>query len=405
MVNVLAISREVEDSKNFDSKKEIKQLYVLAGKYGGTCKAKDGYETIRQQSEETAIKRSNFCADKGHHTVFAHSSLTLEIRCSKMVAMILNSIGVSNTSEKSARYTEMTPQTEDELKLYNKWREIIKGEIIKVYPDKFKESEVDSLALENARYMLSVLVPTSMVYTLPYRNLSYLTLFLQNLSSNLLQSEDNNFARKLSEELRDLSDELTKKVFDNKVNIIDNKCGHINFMHIQENKTPLTLKKEFFGDVYQANYKASFASVAQIMRHRTIDLIINFFCDTRFSFYVPKIIARDKDLAKEWLKDLESIKDVIPQATLVDVIERGTFEKFIMKTKERLCGRAQLETQNTCKEIMQKFIDNSDNLSDFNAKEIEKYMCNGKACTRCLFKDFNCVEPCKWGKESFERLI
>ena len=47
----------------------------------------------------------------------------------KIIAMILNSTEFYTTSEKSARYTLMKPETEREAMLYEKWQKIFKEEI------------------------------------------------------------------------------------------------------------------------------------------------------------------------------------------------------------------------------------------------------------------------------------
>ena len=55
----------------------------------------------------------NFC--------IAFSEMYLFKNLPKIIAMLLNSLGMYATSEKSARYTIMKPETELEETLYNKW--------------------------------------------------------------------------------------------------------------------------------------------------------------------------------------------------------------------------------------------------------------------------------------------
>ena len=167
-IHIIAASEEIKDKTPAELNEE---LTILSGKFGGTCYAKEGYETIKQQPVEKAIKRAENTAKNGHHSVYQHAMVTMEIQCSKILAMLLNSIGVSNTSEKSARYTKMKPQSELEEQLYYKWHDIFANLIKKEYADKFTEKEIDKLAFENARYMISVFTPTSMVYSLPFRNI------------------------------------------------------------------------------------------------------------------------------------------------------------------------------------------------------------------------------------------
>ena len=53
-----------------------------------------------------------------------------------------------------------------------------------MYPGKFDEKEVDKLAYENARYMISVFCPTAMVYSLPFRNIFYVLDWTEQMKKN-----------------------------------------------------------------------------------------------------------------------------------------------------------------------------------------------------------------------------
>ena len=135
-INTIGVSKEIDGESGVQLTDE---LTFLSGKYAGTCYAADGYETIRTQEPQKALRRAENTAQNGHHSVFQHSMVTMEIQCPKIIAMLLNSIGVSNTSEKSARYTKMKPQSEKEAILYEKWHDILKQQIEALYPEKFSE--------------------------------------------------------------------------------------------------------------------------------------------------------------------------------------------------------------------------------------------------------------------------
>ena len=199
-INTIGVSKEIDGESGVQLTDE---LTFLSGKYAGTCYAADGYETIRTQEPQKALRRAENTAQNGHHSVFQHSMVTMEIQCPKIIAMLLNSIGVSNTSEKSARYTKMKPQSEKEAILYEKWHDILKQQIEALYPEKFSEREADKLAYENARYMLSVFCPTSMVYSLPFRNIFYVMDWAEQMRDQLNGQADA-FSRRLAEELSGL---------------------------------------------------------------------------------------------------------------------------------------------------------------------------------------------------------
>lgn len=392
-IHTIAVTTEVTDQ----TAQEINQeLTILSGKFGGTCYAADGYETIRQQPVEKALKRAENTANSGHHSVYQHACVTMEVQCSKMIAMLLNSIGISNTSEKSARYTKMRPQSELEEKLYYKWHDIFAECIMQEYGDKHTVKEIDKLAFENARYMISVFTPTSMVYTLPFRNIFYVLDWTQNMIRSLekLQGE---FNQRLKEELKELEQALLETV-GNKQNFHDNKNEYFRFMPYQATGVKEMDAKPYYGDVFTSTYLASFACIAQEQRHRTLRVKINFTgkAADEFGFYVPLLVEK-YGKKEEWLQDMKSVASCYPQGTLVHVTEQGLFEDFALKCKERMCGRAQLEIMKLNEWMTQQFIDHKNNLSTANKVRLENMTPESKPCARCSFKDFTCQEGCKWG--------
>jgi hypothetical protein len=291
----------------------------------------------------------------------------------------------------------MQPQTEREGQLYTKWHKIFTEQIAAVYPDMFTDKEIDKLANENARYMISVFCPTSMVYSLPFRNIFYVCDWTREMTNQLSQMSGK-FNERLCEELKELRTALLQ-VVGGKENFHDNKNEYFRFMPVQALGYKDDDNKEYFGDVYTAKFTASFAQVAQEQRHRTLRVKINFSGDApdEYGFYVPELI-RGSRLEAEWLSDMKSIGEVYPQGTLVSVTEQGLFEDFILKSKERMCGRAQLEIMRITEQLFEKFIENKDNLSTANKMRLEAATCDDKPCARCGFKDFVCTDGCKWGK-------
>ena len=401
-IHTIAVTKEITT----ETPAEINEsLTVLSGKFGGTCYAAEGYETIRQQPVEKALKRAENTARSGHHSVYQHACVTMEIQCSKMIAMLLNSIGISNTSEKSARYTKMKPETEKEERLYYKWHDIFMELIVKEYGDRLTEKEVNKLAFENARYMISVFTPTSMVYTLPFRNIFYVLDFTQNMIDNL-EKLSGEFNWRLKEELIQLKEELLGAV-GNRQNFHDFKKEYFRFMPVQATGEKEDDAKPVYGDVYTSVYLASFACVAQEQRHRTLRLKIDFSGNDagEYGFYVPLLVEK-YGKREEWLSDIQSVGDCYPQGTLVHVTEQGLFEDFTLKCKERMCGRAQLEIMKLNEWMTEQFIKEKENLSRTNRKRLENMTPDGIAAPRCAFADFTCQEGCKWGpKGALGRLI
>ena len=400
-VKTIALTREIEQ---ITAEKLNEEQTILSGKFAGTCYAKEGYATIRTQPVDKALRRAKDTAERGHHSVFQHGVVTMEIVCPKIIAMLLNSIGISNTSEKSARYTQMKPETQREQELYQKWHDLMYQEIVKHYDVRFSEKEEDKLAYENARYMISVFCETSMVYSLPFRNFFYILDWIESMRKNLEKMEGS-FNKRLCSELV-----LLRKAFLSvvgKESFHDNKNEYFRFMPVQATGEYDDDNQEYYGDVYTAKFLASFAQVAQEQRHRTTRVKINFSGrDYReFGFFVPPLL-KGTGLEKEWLADMEAVGELYPQGMLVSVTEQGLFEDFALKCKERMCGRAQLEIMQISERILGRFLQNKQNLSKANQKRLERMTENGIPCARCGYQDFVCREGCTWGKnEALKRLI
>lgn len=149
----------------------------FSGKSAGICYLPDTLETLFSEDKEKTQKRANGTLKSGHHSVFGHPTYNLSLEgIPKILAMILNNEKMYNTSEKSARYTKMQPSKE-EKELYEKWIEIYKDCISQKY-QKIDEKRVQKLAQENARYLISVFTPaTVMEYTVNFGQLNYIVLF------------------------------------------------------------------------------------------------------------------------------------------------------------------------------------------------------------------------------------
>lgn len=400
-IDIIAATKEVD---GMTAEELNQEQTILSGKFAGTCYAKEGYATIRTQPEEKARKRADGTAARGHHSVFQHGMVNMEIVCPKIIAMLLNSVGVSNTSEKSARYTRMKPETEREQVLYQKWHDILVEEITDRYGERFTEKEVDKLAFENARYMISVFCETSMVYSLPFRNIFYVIDWLEGMRQSL-EKLPGSFHKRLLPEVISLRESFLGVV--GKENFHDTKNDYFRFMPVQATGEADDDNVEYYGDVYTAKFLASFAQVAQEQRHRTTRVKINFSGETpgEFGYYVPPILA-GTPLEKEWLQDIASVGEIYPQGMLVSVTEQGLFEDFVVKCKERMCGRAQLEIMSLTEQMVERFVAGKENLSRKNRQRLEQITRGDKPCARCGYPDYQCREGCTWGgKEALTRLI
>lgn len=386
---------------------------ISSGQFAGVCYASDGFDTIKQQPLLKAIDRANKTAARHHDSVFGHFTLNMEIECSKIMCMILNSIGVSNTSEKSARYTKMHPENINEAEKYKKWHDIIINLIQREYPQ-FSLSNASKLAYENARYMISVFTPTCMEYSLPWRNIYYVQQWLRD-AAEYCDSLEGTFNKRLAKDMKETADCFIAVLGGDADYIKDNKNEYLRFIPYQAgvliNGSATdnldSYGTPYYGDAYTDTYRCSLACLAQAERHRTLNWKMIFSGNennlTRTDFYVPKIVRR-YGMENEWLDDIYSLKEISPQGTLVGVIEQGTFDNFVLKCKERMCNCAQLEIMNLVNIQVHNFYRNSDNLSDFNKRLLYNICINDNPLQRCQYTDFTCETPCIWGSKN-NRLI
>ena len=213
------------------------------------------------------------------------------------------------------------------------------------------------------------------------RQINYIVSWLQKYIATCDKTQD--FERKLAASMQEFISELEK------LNVLDN-----GLLTNEKNRSislfgkNLDSKKEYFGDVYATTYKGSFASLAQAQRHRTLDYKMELMDEKEF--FVPPILDDDEALIQEWLDDIKSVANVYPNGELVMIYERGTYENFILKCKERLCSAAQLEIMRQTKETLEKYYNSLKANHDSLAEDMEPYTHGA----RCTFPDYKCGSTC-----------
>lgn len=359
---------------------EREEAIRFSGFEAGICYMPNDIDTLLSESIEKKEKRALKTLESGHHSVYGHLYYNFVFEnIPKILAMVLNNEKIYNTSEKSARYTKMEPSKQEE-DVYNKWINIYQKRIVEVYPDLEEDSKkVTKLAMENARYAISVFTPaTTMGYSVDFRQINYIIHMMQDFCKN---AEINAFNIKLGECFLDFIKEISPLVENDALK--DNKNRGLSLFAKRT-------RQEEFGENYSVNYHGSFTEVAQAQRHRTLNYEISI--PKNASFFVPPIIKGTK-LENEWIKDLNSLSKFYPQGMLVDINERGTAENFVLKCKERLCGSAQLEIAMQTKNNMDRYLAGVKQ----NNNDVYKYLLPYSKGSRCTFPDFKCTNPCMWG--------
>lgn len=371
-MKVFAISKQVTGNENF-----VNIIKNIGGKAGGTCySSKKFFESLAVEPEKKSKARYDMIVNTGHN-IGNHTQVTIVLDgISKMMAIILNSFKFYNTSERSGRYTDVSNGNP----LYSKWKDILIELIGESYPELAKNDpkRVEKLAMENARYFLPIFQKsTTMVYTTGTMELNYICRWFEKFCKKHSHAYMGSDLDKSTIEFLDIKDMsyfysnifVEMKQFINVVKengLYINGSGHGDNknreMELFENRLfynldPRNTESSYctlLDRMYNIEQAMTFPAFADLMRHRTYSSTIismtNKFGAAKF--YVPKII-REHGRINEWLNDMNSL-DYIAQGRLITVRECGNLDKFVLKAKERLCGRVQLEVLNVTYESTRK---------------------------------------------------
>ena len=371
---------------------EDKEFLVKScGTYAGVCYMPDDFDTLSGK-EEAAEKRFWNTLKTNHHSISDHYYVNLVIEdAPKILAMALNNEGVYATSEKSGRYTIMKNCSEREQALYDKWLNKLPDIIQKEYPD-MDSKMVHKLAMENARYFISVFAPcTTMVYSTNIRQLNYMYDWCHRY-----ESDETYFTQKVKEVLMQFAEMIEPYVIEG---LRSNKRETFSLFD-RQNGNKFENVKEHFDYTYITTYYGSFTQLAQAHRHRTLKYTMRFN-GTSEGFFTPDILRTSEDVY-EWNKDMVSVADLIPQGTLVGIVEMGNYDDFLLKCTERLCGRAMYEIAKQTYETYRKYShtlmlnygagSTLDIVEKFRAPRLTKGMLVGECKEQCYFGCKNGVD-------------
>ncbi|MCQ2571134.1 MAG: FAD-dependent thymidylate synthase [Candidatus Saccharibacteria bacterium] len=364
----------------------VEDALLFSGHCAGICYMPDDFDAILNESATRTMGRVNGTIGSGHHSVSGNPSYNFVLEgVPKIIAMILNNEHDYNTSEKSARYTIMETSDEEQV-IYEKWSEKLKGIILAEYPT-LDAAIVKKLALENARYFISVFTPaTTMEHCLDLRQANY----IRNFCLDFVAKKTNDpFEVKLKPWLAELASLLEIIAVDG---MVDNKGRKLSLFADRS-------REELFDECYSINYKGTFAQLAQAQRHRTLWYEMTVpdldYCE----FYVPPILSKQEDI-DEWLADMISLKENYPQGMLININERGTAEMFLLKCHERLCGAAQLEICTRTSATLNRYALECKN---YDVREMLRQYYGRRKCT---LGSYRCNRPCPLGPSHvFDRKI
>jgi hypothetical protein len=319
----------------------------------------------------------------GHHSIFEHWHGAFYLRgIPKILAMVLNNEKLCATSEKSGRYTIIGGVDDLQEDLRRKWFERFVPIISEIYPGKCDRAskDVEKLALENARYMVSVFTPTKMLHTVNARQLNFLRSQFADFYEKNSESKDH-FKSRLAKSMREFVELTNSWNIEGLVNMTDR---HLSLFR----DVPV---KEQFSDNYSTNYRLSFVGLGELQRHRTLHYNITAGAElgAPLGFFVPYFIRDKPALFEEWQDDLQKIASYdFPQAQLLSVSERGDIEDFRSRCILRLCGRVQPEVMRNVLQTGQKYVSYRNEV----AKWLRPKCQQGMKCEGCAFGGARALE-------------
>ena len=421
-----------------DNSIDFREVSQVGGLYAGICYSSYPFgERLALESPEASMLRYQSTIGRKHFSVGHNYQITVIFEdISKMMAILLNSFTFYNTCERSGRYTNMGQGNSD----YEKWLPIFETLINAAYPD-MDSVQVTKLAMENARYTLPLFNKmTTLAYTTSYVQFNFICGFFQRFIDRYEKGEryldfeetmpsyENSFYENLIPEMKDIITALTElNIYDGRHG--DNKDREITLFEDKAYSSPLLNVGEATvnGHGYEVVNAMTYPVLADLIRHRTTELSIISFntpCTTghrRYndSFYTPQIFGligntdMRYQLIKEWgdmMRRTGRTMSLIRQGHTVLVRETGRLDKFVLKAKERLCGRVQLEAMEVmqeriidmCHDVAPKVYSNPyayntlSEIVDIPSKRIK---------SKCEIIG-GCVEPCFFsGNKTFERKV
>lgn len=357
----------------------------FGGYNAGVCYMKDNLHSLKTEPAQKTTDRIIKAMENGHHSVVEHTYISLYLEdVPKALAMLLNNEKEYVTSEKSGRYTKMRADGIEKA-LYDKWVEnftqVIENNYATKYPAFFTTPKIRTLARENARYLLSVFSPTSLVYTTSYRQLNYIYNFMQKAIQNPTK---NKFYEMLKPAMKDFCIGL-----ENCANYLDYRLyddGYNREFSLVETKP--VVPEFYFGKVYTTFYKGSFVELAQAQRNRSLNY--SFSLLNTPEYYMPPMIKNNAKLHDEWLQDCEKVSQNMPQASLVNIYESGTIESFKMKLSKRICTQSQQEIYHQTNQTLSQYIHSLEMSQDRRVEELRAYQ-ESINCRKC--KEHGCALP------------
>jgi len=382
---------------------EVEKPSSVAVSAARTCYFPNGLVTPAQSddwSRKDTLLENVF--NGGHHTTLQHTNITMLIEgmSRHLIWRLLHSHAHYNSEQVSQRYAKMQVENfvypkncdkkvwqdfyEARFSEYEKLRELLTPAVEAVVP-KFRKKDSVKKAQEMARYVLSSGASAYLYHTV---NIITILRYI-SVAKSLPECRDEamEFAEILSQKLLELDSSLAPLIehakastaifptFDmsqlkQKADVVFEKVkvydvvGDASFT-VNENYADVLRNSQIFYDEgvlgsFSTYMKLSLSADAQNQRHRKSPAIRPALESIyERAFYVPPIIANHEAANKLYLQSMQRSYDffeeqkellgfseavyALPNAHLIELIERNDFTSFHHKAQMRLCYNAQEE--------------------------------------------------------------
>lgn len=332
----------------------------FSGKMVGVTNTPDNLKTLMYEDVDKAYRRSESSKSEGKRDYFNHECFTLYFEgLPKIVSVIIDSMKTFAKSEKASKFNELYLSREEEV-IYNKWIDLFKNKLAKSMDAEGKvhtDIMLTNLAENYAVYLKSAFSPIVVAYTATYGEFNRLIGILENY---VAEKKFGDFEDKLSRTLIEVVLKLKELPY------YDKQLAKV------KDKPQLFAGKdveEYFGDVYSTNYKCSIECLSDLL----VDSVNYQIKTVENEYYVPSIIADNKDLTELWLSDIVTLGNY-PLATLVSVSERGDFDEFATKLSRLEKNEITKEENDIAKEILSKYDYSLRLKTHARAEELLKYV-------------------------------
>lgn len=409
-----------------DNKLDLRKALQVVGVKAAVC-YKDGDitpEMIREnESAEQLIKRGLNTIKNEHTSPSEQINVLLEITgIPKILCMVLNNEHEYAADERSLRYTPIINGTVSDLEiaLYDKWVTLFTNILNKEYYDffvKFNQgkdeestkrktvSAISKIAQENARYMTSVFIPTTLTYSVPLAQINKICLSMQRVIDKPLNEFEElliPYFEDFIKQLKELNVIITNKKV-KELGIIDVNDNDDYFYQNSKN-IDLSLFAEHnqfsgidlpncYDSSFSYNMDISLACLAQFHRHRTMDFEMKTPSKEDKSFYTPLLLEGKDDLIEDWHYDMLSVMPFYPQGKIAHTNVNGSLKNLVhFVGKERACDKAFTETQDmfTNQMLPDIYMGLIASGNEQLAFALEPYVNR----LRCMYPDYKCPAPC-----------